>query len=768
MKLSLKNLSKISVIVLLLCIGYSCSKNKSDSPDPSVITKPSLTAKIDSTGYTLDAAAITSTYYTTDGDDVHALLATGRLNTTGSKIVFFINDFQEGTINLSKKTGTSLNPGNPRLKVNATAASPAVQTYVKYIKDGNTYYASSGTISVIIKNNATTTVKWDIKFTDATSRSFASSGSFDLTNYLANPKPKSAIVDPTPVTEKPTIEGILPTMGFAGDTVIITGVNYSTVLTDNVVQFNGVAAKVVSATATKILAIAPANGTSGLLSLKVKSSETISGPAFTYLQTPTITSISPISGKAGDTVVITGTNFSTIASENSVAFEGNTGSILISSSATKLYVKVPSSAATGKIRLTVSHLKSIIVYSQQIFTLTNLPSISFASPYNGRAGDVVNVYGSFFSPNLTGNIVTFNGVPAKVVYASTTQLTVQVPQGASTGKILVAVNGKTSVDGYAFTVDAPYPNIQWQEIYTNNGVQNTNLMASLRNGLLFTGGLNPNYLYFSADDQTFTNVYNNLPFNKNKSLAIHLLSSDGTAFYVTSNLGVARSTDGQTWTKLVPNPGNPDMGFTGIVTTEGRIYLVSGSTLYKSANSGQTWVTTAATVPVPLDYFTSFTNNKYIFAADTSANTASYDATKFYTSISQGTSWSQLYGQGVTGVYHFDAGYKDFLKTSSVNTFCAFSPVSSPGLSSQRLYISKNQGADWTKLSDELCYVVKTNNSYVGYGSSTFNLSTNDGVTFKSFALPAGYTLGGIEFGSFIYISAYNAAGSHKIFRSSY
>lgn len=763
MKLSLKNLSKISAIVLLLCIGYSCSKNKSDSSDPSVITKPSLTAKIDSTSYTLDAAAVSSIYYTTDGDDVKALLATGRLNTTGSKIVFFINDFKEGTITLSKKTGTSLNPGNPHLKVNATTASPAVQTYVQYIKDGNTYYAASGTITVIIKNNATTTVTWSIKFSDATGRSFASSGSFDLTNYQANPKPKSAIVDPTPVSIKPTIESISPQKGYSLDTIRITGTNYSNVKTDNAVKFNGTNAVVYAATATTLTVIAPATGTTGTVTISVKNAEAVTGPTFTYIPLATITAISPQTGSPNDTVTITGTNFGTALTDNVVFFNTQVATVL-TATATKLTVRVPAAGSTGSLALFANNAHEPV--NSSIFTYKNSPVLQNISPNQGNIGDVVTLTGTNFNTTPNANVIYFNGIPSSALTATATKLTVKVPTAATTGKVSLIVNGNNANSSLVFTVNPSSTSLNWTEVFSSSILQQSNQMVSTGSSVLFTGGPQQGYLYSSQDGKTYTNVYDDLPFNRTQKPSINLIKTDGDIYYITTSLGVAKSVNGAKWERLIPDSASPDKSFTGITVNQGKITLIAGKKVYKSPDAGSTWSVSDVSGPGTLNYITSFANEKYFFAVDTSKNFTSKEEKIFYQSTDQGRNWHET--KGVTGIYNYNLGDRDFLTTSTYNIFCSFSYKGAAQIAgSTHLYRSVDQGYSWTDIGTEACRVVKTAGDAVAYGTSFFNLSLNNGDTFTKYAIPAGYSLGGIVITpSYYYISAYNTAGAHKIFRA--
>jgi gliding motility-associated-like protein/uncharacterized delta-60 repeat protein len=67
----------------------------------------------------------------------------------------------------------------------------------------------------------------------------------------------------------PTISSFTPTSGPIGTTVIITGTNFSTTPPDNSVQFNGVAAYVVSSTSTTLTVIVPPEATTGLIAVTV-------------------------------------------------------------------------------------------------------------------------------------------------------------------------------------------------------------------------------------------------------------------------------------------------------------------------------------------------------------------------------------------------------------------------------------------------------------------------------------------------------------------
>ncbi|MBS1683050.1 MAG: IPT/TIG domain-containing protein, partial [Bacteroidetes bacterium] len=159
---------------------------------------------------------------------------------------------------------------------------------------------------------------------------------------------------------------------------------------------------------------------------------------------PVITSFSPTSGVTGDTVVITGTNFSSDPSENIVRWNPSRTAVVIASTDTTITARIPTGASTGKISVTVSCYP--IALSSTNFTVgaALLPTITSFTPSSGLVGTTVTITGTNFSTTTTSNTVTFNGTAAVVTASTTTSITTSVPSGATTGKIAVTVGGNTA------------------------------------------------------------------------------------------------------------------------------------------------------------------------------------------------------------------------------------------------------------------------------------------------------------------------------------
>ncbi len=79
----------------------------------------------------------------------------------------------------------------------------------------------------------------------------------------------------------PTITSFNPSSGPIGTTVTITGANFSSTPTNNIVTFNGIAAVVTASTANSITTTVPAGATTGVISVTVSGAIGVSATAFT-------------------------------------------------------------------------------------------------------------------------------------------------------------------------------------------------------------------------------------------------------------------------------------------------------------------------------------------------------------------------------------------------------------------------------------------------------------------------------------------------------
>ena len=152
--------------------------------------------------------------------------------------------------------------------------------------------------------------------------------------------------------EAPTLMSISPTSAMVGGEVTITGKYFSS-KANNTVTFNGIDATIVAANISIIKAVMPEGATSGDIVVTSDGLVSTNGLTYTVIEPiiPTITSIDPTSGKVGETVIITGIDFSTTPEDNEVRFNGVQASVT-ASTATTITTIVPSGATTGNITVT--------------------------------------------------------------------------------------------------------------------------------------------------------------------------------------------------------------------------------------------------------------------------------------------------------------------------------------------------------------------------------------------------------------------------------
>src|SRR5262249_30935692 len=148
---------------------------------------------------------------------------------------------------------------------------------------------------------------------------------------------------------------------------------------------------------------------------------------------PHIDSVSPVSGKPGDQVTITGINFGGSQGNASVSVNGVAVNVTSWSDSviTATIPLVESGALVVSRGLANSNGVAVTVL------LPPPPVISFISPRAGVAGTTVNIFGSNFGAAQNNSIVTFNGLPATPTSWSDARISVRAPVGVHSGPLVV-------------------------------------------------------------------------------------------------------------------------------------------------------------------------------------------------------------------------------------------------------------------------------------------------------------------------------------------
>ncbi len=172
------------------------------------------------------------------------------------------------------------------------------------------------------------------------------------------------------------------------------------------------------------------------------------------LPLPTISSVSPAEGYAGQAITITGT-----ALDGAAITVGAEAAATSNATPTSVQFTVPN-VALGVQKITLKATGGTVTFDtfKVIAVPPKTPVVSSFSPTQGTPGTEVTVTGQNFGNDLGSNTVKFNGTQATIKSANATQIVAIVPDAATTGAISVGANGQTGNSSSNFTVIVPKVN----------------------------------------------------------------------------------------------------------------------------------------------------------------------------------------------------------------------------------------------------------------------------------------------------------------------
>jgi len=234
-----------------------------------------------------------------------------------------------------------------------------------------------------------------------------------------------------------------------------------------------------------------------------------------------ILQFSPQSGPVGSTVTISGSGYSSTASQNSVTFNGTAASIT-SASATQLVVQVPTGATTGAISVSSPGGSAT---SSAAFSVGQgmAPTITGFSPTVGVAGSSVSVSGTNFQTVLNENNLTFNTRVAPVSAATASSLTTSVPTLSTSGKLAVTTpNGRATSTQDFFVPPPPHvaADVTQAGRMTIGGTQTVSIATAAKIGLILFDAIGGQKIRLKITSSSFSSCSNG---------AIQLIQPDGSA-----------------------------------------------------------------------------------------------------------------------------------------------------------------------------------------------------------------------------------------------
>ena len=311
-----------------------------------------------------------------------------------------------GTITVTNSFGTTTTSS-----FTVTAPAPTITSF------SPTSAAEGATVTLIGTNFTGTTA---VSFNGVSASTFTVDNATTITATVPAGATSATIAVTTPggsvtsatsftVIAAPTITSFTPTTATTGATVTLTGTNFTGA---TAVSFNGaVATTFTVVSATTITATVPSGASSGTISVTTAGGTATSSGSLTLpVMPPTITSFSPTSAAVGDTVTITGTNFSTTPSNNIVYF-GGVKATVTAATAIQLTVTVPSHSTQSSISVVINSKQAL---TKSAFRVVNNPiaansingsqfgnNILFASAGSSSNNDVIIAAGDFNDDGLT-------------------------------------------------------------------------------------------------------------------------------------------------------------------------------------------------------------------------------------------------------------------------------------------------------------------------------------------------------------------------------
>lgn len=244
---------------------------------------------------------------------------------------------------------------------------------------------------------------------------------------------------PFDVLDPLRIDRLEPPFGPVGTQVRILGSGFEPTIEGNTVRLGDRRCAVRSATSAELLVEVPARAVTGSFIVGVRNRGEIASPEFRVIYPPVIRSIQPRAGFPGTEVTLSGEHLGQTPNDVQASLGGLAAQV-VSVTPTEVRVRIPENAGSGVIQLAVRDAGT--VSAPQPFEVWTPPAVTSIQPTRAAPGSIVTVVGRGFLTRRGYTTASINGVAAAVRSVGETELTFEVPAGASTGRVTVSVRGR--------------------------------------------------------------------------------------------------------------------------------------------------------------------------------------------------------------------------------------------------------------------------------------------------------------------------------------
>lgn len=278
------------------------------------------------------------------------------------------------------------------------------------------------------------------------------------------------------VLEPLRIDRLEPPFGPVGTQVRILGSGFDPTIDGNTVKLGDKRCTVRSATSAELLVEVPSRAQTASFVVGVRNRGELASPEFRVIYPPVIRSVNPRAGFPGTEVTLSGENLGRTPDEVGASLSGVAAQVVFVTPG-EVRVRVPENAGSGVIQLTVRDAG--MVSAPHPFEVWAPPAVTSLQPTRGAPGTLVTVTGRGFLTRRGHTSVSLNGVSAAVRSIGETELTFEIPSGATTGRVTVAVRGRGEAQSAVDLVVVPPPRIT--AIAPNAAVPGENLTLSGEN-----------------------------------------------------------------------------------------------------------------------------------------------------------------------------------------------------------------------------------------------------------------------------------------------